>query len=952
MFWTRRDHRRYGNDEGGREMFGSELGDVYDRLNQLAEVGQVNSALAAFDHIVSELPEAREDWPVAPTLLYNTVLKAMANRGDQSRAREWYDRMRKDDIRINFQTFGKLMEASMKAGDDAEALRWMSAMEAAGFPPQSINHAMIVDAHLRNEQPIKAMTYVEGVLEAGFPRDAVILVQAVNACVEAGEFEKAQAWITRMREAGLPLAAAYRRVIVGHVERGRAGVERVLDRMQEEVHPKDIISFVEVTLACVHAGRTDLVNYWYERMIGDGIKPTANFFLDVMLAFVQHRRPSDARLWFETMVTEEVRPTTAHYNCMIAACAESGDMEAAFKWFDRIREDGLQPEPQSFTHIIHALSQNKCVQEASEWLDRMEAAGLEPTLGAYAGIINAYAQAGQPEEASQWIHKAESQGVELDAVMYNILINAWAEVGNLDEALIVLDKQRRRGVDLSIYTYNSIMKAYVTAGKVEDAAALLHNMSSEAGVRPNSLSYNTVIHGFAKAGDVKRVKQLTNRMRAAGVEPDAMFYGSVGTILWKAGKKRDVAQLVELMGIPEEVGGKFSFRGPFRPNRYASQIAVQAYQEFFRIEELRSWLGYIRDNWDEQKPEHILQWGPLIRGCSVAGWPDLANEWNTRMLADGFEPKGKLAKTIQNALVTAQTRARRSDLAQLSMESVLSQGLEIDATTCNTLMGLLIEKGEYTNAIYWFNRTRDKGLRQDVRNYNQVILCCRRIGMPEEAAMWLDEMVADGVQPDIISFTTLMSAYVDAGRPSDEVVALLRRMETLGVKSDETAPYDIAIQALSEEGRIDDAVEILEVLEERDRAPNSVSYGRITSACAKADRVNEALAWLNQMEEGEANPNPIAYNDIIVACGRQPEAARQRMKTMAADLVRRMVGLELTPNPNAVASLQQILGPEEFDTIAEELDLSRRADDLRRLGDPRRRPAEPPPPAGGRGPEA
>lgn len=43
--------------------------------------------------------------------------------------------------------------------------------------------------------------------------------------------------------------------------------------------------------------------------------------------------------------------------------------------------------------------------------------------------------------------------------------------------------------------------------------------------------------------------------------------------------------------------------------------------------------------------------------------------------------------------------------------------------------------------------------------YNKVLACCARARLPELAEEWLDKMEAAGVPPDLISYSTTISAY-------------------------------------------------------------------------------------------------------------------------------------------------------------------------------------------------
>ena len=57
------------------------------------------------------------------TMLYNTVLKAFSNAGDDAGAESWYASMVEQCIRTNAKTFGKLANSAARRGKDIVAER-------------------------------------------------------------------------------------------------------------------------------------------------------------------------------------------------------------------------------------------------------------------------------------------------------------------------------------------------------------------------------------------------------------------------------------------------------------------------------------------------------------------------------------------------------------------------------------------------------------------------------------------------------------------------------------------------------------------------------------------------------------------------------------------------------------------------------------------------------------
>lgn len=47
------------------------------------------------------------------------------------------------------------------------------------------------------------------------------------------------------------------------------------------------------------------------------------------------------------------------------------------------------------------------------------------------------------------------------------------------------------------------------------------------GIKPNVVTYNTIIHGFCSRGRVGGALMIFSAMKAKGIEPDSYTYGSL-----------------------------------------------------------------------------------------------------------------------------------------------------------------------------------------------------------------------------------------------------------------------------------------------------------------------------------------------------------------------------------------------------------------------------------------
>eukprot|EP00440_Ansanella_granifera_P055566 gb/GFBE01060232.1/.p1 GENE.gb/GFBE01060232.1/~~gb/GFBE01060232.1/.p1 ORF type:complete len:246 (+),score=46.25 gb/GFBE01060232.1/:1-738(+) len=139
-------------------------------LNSYAAAGDVAKAATIFSDIW------RHAAPSKHTMLCNTLLKAYANAGEFGGAAAWYEECRKQGVRVNAKTFGKLIESAAKAGNLAEAEHWLAAMAltpglAAARDRVSFN--AVIDACAKAGNPAAALSWLEKMLKASVAPDEI-----------------------------------------------------------------------------------------------------------------------------------------------------------------------------------------------------------------------------------------------------------------------------------------------------------------------------------------------------------------------------------------------------------------------------------------------------------------------------------------------------------------------------------------------------------------------------------------------------------------------------------------------------------------------------------------------------------------------------------------------------------------------------------------------------------
>ena len=180
----------------------------------------------------------------------------------------------------------------------------------------------------------------------------------------------------------------------------------------------------------------------------------------------------------------------------------------------------------------------------------------------------------------------------------------------------------------------------------------------------------------------------------------------------------------------------------------------------------------------------------------------------------------------------------------------------------------------------------------------------------------LDDMAEDGVEPNKITFTALITTCAKAAGAGvgtfalDRGTLLLERMQELGLETDIVtfnALLDACAKAAalpSSEGMsaLDKGFALLDRMEKTGPRPNYITYNTLVHACAKAAAfpshgpvcLDRALQLLDRMEAAKEKPQVMTYNALVDTCARAGKG-REGIE-QALSLLRRMEASGLQPD--------------------------------------------------------
>lgn len=139
-----------------------------------------------------------------------------------------------------------------------------------------------------------------------------------------------------------------------------------------------------------------------------------------------------------------------------------------------------------------------------------------------------------------------------DAITFNILADGWCLLKRTANALDVLKEMVDSGVDPTLTTYNILLKGFFRSGQVKEAWDFFLQMKKRGRKKgsecmPDVVSYTTVVHGLGLAGRIDTARKLLDEMISQGCLPSVATYNAFIQVLCKKDSIQNALEVFDEM---------------------------------------------------------------------------------------------------------------------------------------------------------------------------------------------------------------------------------------------------------------------------------------------------------------------------------------------------------------------------------------------------------------------
>ncbi|KAJ9170794.1 hypothetical protein P3X46_018872 [Hevea brasiliensis] len=471
----------------------------------------------------------------------------------------------------------------------------------------------------------------------------------------------------------------------------------------------------------------------------------------------------------------------------------------------------------------------------------------EPNKFMYNSLIRGYSSSNDPIKSILLYRQMIDSGLSPNEFTLPFVLKACASKSDYWVSVLVHGHAQKLGIGSHVCVLNGLINAYVACGFIHYAREMFDDISDRTLV-----SWNSMIGGYAKVGWCKESFLLLKEMRGLGVEPDEFTLVNLLSIcsqscdivlgkfvhlyIEKRGMEKDLIVRNALLDMYSKCGHLQSAERVFErmpdKNVVSWTSMVSAYAKHGLVE-------LARRNFDQMPVKNVISWNAMI-SCYVQGG-------QCREALDLFHEMNNLRVKPDEATLLSILSAC-SQIGDLVMGKKIHDYIHSTCSTpsvtlCNSIIDMFAKCGTLKFALDVFNKMPNKNL----VSWNAIIGALALHGCGPEAIKLFEKMQAEGIWPDEITFTGLLSAcshsgLVDTGRHYFD------KMSSVYGIVHEIEHYACMVDLLGRGGLLDEAISLIRGMPMK---PDIVIWGALLGACRIHGNVEIGKQILKQLLESE-----------------------------------------------------------------------------------------------------
>ncbi|RCV19358.1 hypothetical protein SETIT_3G377100v2 [Setaria italica] len=189
--------------------------------------------------------------------------------------------------------------------------------------------------------------------------------------------------------------------------------------------------------------------------------------------------------------------------------------DSALKVFELMRDQvWYRPHIGIYIKLITMLGKCKQPEKAHELFQAMIDEGCAPNLESYTALVSAYSRSSRFREAFELLDQMkDTPGCQPDVQTYSILIKSCLHAYDFERVKSLMADMARVGIRPNTVTYNTLIDAYGKAGKFAEMESTLLKMLQNC--KPDVWTMNSTLRAFGSSGQIETMENCYEKFQAS-----------------------------------------------------------------------------------------------------------------------------------------------------------------------------------------------------------------------------------------------------------------------------------------------------------------------------------------------------------------------------------------------------------------------------------------------------
>ncbi|XP_071915245.1 pentatricopeptide repeat-containing protein At5g39350-like [Coffea arabica] len=428
-----------------------------------------------------------------------------------------------------------LLAMYMNVGDREGAKRVFDTMGE----PTIVSWNTMTSGYFRNDSAKEALMLFRKMVDSGVEADAATVVSVLPACGFLKDLELGREVHLLVEKKGLGKKVSVRNALVDmYVKCGKMDEARsVFDKIIE----KDVVTWTTMIHGYSLNGDVRSALGLCQLMQFEGVKPNAVTLASLLASCANLPNLKLGKCLHGWALRQRIESDVNVETALIDLYAKCKCMRLSFKVFFKTSKTRTVP----WNAILSGCIYNMLGEEAIELFREMLLEGVKPNDATFKSLLPAFAVQADMQQAMSLHSYLIRSGFILRTEIATGLVDIYCKCGNLKSGHRVFS-----GVPLKkrdIVLWSALIAGYGTHGHGEIALSLFYDMV-QSGIRPNEVTFTSVLHACSHAGMVDDGLSLFNFIY--GSFPLCLrtnHYTCMVDLLGRAGRLEEAHELIKSM---------------------------------------------------------------------------------------------------------------------------------------------------------------------------------------------------------------------------------------------------------------------------------------------------------------------------------------------------------------------------------------------------------------------